>query len=335
MQEPRQGALDKRRIGTTRLKVTTLGLGSGSLAGNSWPVAEADARGVFPRALDRGVNLVDTSPYYGFGKAEHFVGDALRGREGIVLSTKVGRLLVPVNGKRERKHGWQDPLPFDAVYDYSYDGVMRSYEDSLQRLGLDRIDILLVHDIGDEGHGTTGKRYWRQLKSGGYKALQKLRKSGAISAIGLGTNEWQVPMQAFELGDWDVVLLAGRYTLLEQTALSPFLETCVKRKVSVICGGPFNSGILVGGTTWNYAKAPKRVVDKVRAIEAICTEFGVPLPAAALQFPIRHQAIATVLPGPRTPAEFDQIWAWWNTPIPDRLWSALRERGLLDPKAPI
>jgi len=330
------GALEKRSIGTTELEVTTLGLGCASLAGNMSPVPEADARGVIPHALDHGVTLVDTAPFYGFGKSERFVGDAVRARrDEVVLSTKAGRILAPQFGPYTREHDWKDPLPFVDVYDYSYAGIMRSFEDSLQRLGLNRIDILLVHDIGTFVHGDANAAHFRALAEGGYRALDELRSTGTISAIGLGVNEWEVLMDAFEIGDWDVFLLAGRYTLLEQTSLSPFLETCVRKQASVICGGPFNSGILVGGSTWNYISPPAEIMEKAKAIEAVCTEFGVALPAAALQFPLRHPAIATVLPGPRSPAEFDQIWQWWNTDIPGDLWAALKDKSLIDPQAPI
>jgi len=327
--------LEKRRLGTTKLRVTTLGVGSASLAGNMAAVPEAEARPVVSVAYETGVNYFDTAPYYGFGKAEHFVGDALRGKKNFVLSTKVGRVLVPAHGKWAVKHNWKDPFPFDQIYDFGYDAIMRSFEDSLQRLGLDRVDILFVHDLGDVGHGTTDEKYWRQLKTGGYKALNKLKKEGVISAIGLGSNEWAIQQRAMGMGDWDVMLLAGRYTLLEQGSLSPFLDLCLKRKTSIVCGGPFNSGILAGGMTWNYARAPKKVVEKVMAIEAVCREHNVPLPAAALQFPLKHKAIASVLPGPRTPTEFNQIWDWWRLDIPKELWSTLRSKGLIDPKAPI
>lgn len=328
--------LEKRRIGTTSLEVTTLGLGCASLAGNMSPVPEADARSVIPHALDHGITLVDTAPFYGFGKSERLVGDAVRPRrDEVVLSTKAGRILVPQFGPYTREHDWKDPLPFVDAYDYSYAGIMRSFEDSLQRLGLNRIDILLVHDIGTFVHGDANAGHWKALAEGGYRAMRELRDKGTISAIGLGVNEWEVLMDAFEIGDWDVFLLAGRYTLLEQTSLSPFLETCLQRQASVICGGPFNSGILVGGSTWNYTTAPGEIVDKAKAIEAVCADFGVVLPAAALHFPLRHPAIATVLPGPRSPAEFDQIWQWWNAEIPTELWAALKDKSLIDPRAPI
>ena len=329
--------LEKRRIGRTDLEVTSLGLGGATLAGIFDPVPSEQARATIAHALDIGINYVDTAPQYGLGRSEHLVGEVLRERAiRPILSTKVGRLLRPVPPEAVDKGAWAHPLPFNQHYDYSYDGIMRSFEDSLQRLGLDRVDILYVHDIGTMTHGEAGNRpLWAQLETGGYKALRQLRDNGVVKAIGLGVNEWQVLMDAFTLGDWDVFLLAGRYTLLEQTSLTPFLSTCLERGASVVIGGPFNSGILVGGDKFNYAKAPEKVVAKVRAIDAVCREFAVPLPAAALQFPLHHPAVCNVLPGPRSPAELDGILGWWDTAIPNDLWTALAERGLLASGTPI
>jgi D-threo-aldose 1-dehydrogenase len=331
-------ALETRRVGQTDLQVTTLGLGGATLAGMMVEVPPEQARSTVARALEAGINYFDTAPQYGFARAEHLMGDALRfHRDGTVLSSKVGRLLRPVRSEADRKYGhsWVKPFPFDQVYDYSYDGVMRSYEDSLQRLGLPSIDILFVHDIGTFTHGEKNAEYWHQLKTGGYKALLDLKKSGAITAIGLGVNEWQVLMEAFELGDWDIFLLAGRYTLLEQTSLSPFLETCTKRKASVVVGGPFNGGALMGTGTWNYAKAPAEITERVKALEAFCTEFGVPIGSAALQFGLAHPAIATILPGPKSPAELDGILDWWQVKIPDAFWAELAKRKLVAPGTPL
>ena len=327
---------EKRKVGQTSLEVTTLGLGGASLAGIFSGVPEETARATITHAHEVGITYFDTAPQYGYGRSEHLMGNALRGkRDGTVLSTKVGRLLKPIRDGWSSPHNWVDPLPFDQVYDYSYDGIMRSHEDSLQRLGLECVDILYVHDIGVATHGVEGnKPLWHQLASSGYKALRELRDSGAVKAIGLGVNEWEVLMDAFALGDWDVFLLAGRYTLLEQTSLEPFLSTCLARQASVVIGGPFNSGILVGGETFNYARAPEAVVARVRAIEAVCKAFSVPLPAAALQFPLAHPAVCNVLPGPRSPAELDGILAWWDVQIPGALWSTLADEGLLAPGTP-
>ncbi|WP_297109531.1 aldo/keto reductase [uncultured Devosia sp.] len=330
-------SFEKRRVAQTDLAMTTLGLGGASLAGIFSAVPADQARATVRHALSAGINYVDTAPQYGLGRSEHLVGEVVReASPRPIISTKVGRQLRPVDPAVQDKGNWVDPLPFDQVYNYSYDGVMRSHEDSLQRLGLERVDILYVHDIGAMTHGVEGnKPLWNQLATGGYKALRELRDSGAVKAIGLGVNEWQVCMDAFDLGDWDVFLLAGRYTLLEQTALAPFMTTCIERKASVVVGGPFNSGILVGGDKFNYAKAPDDVVARVRAIEAVCKSFNVPLPAAALQFPLTHPAVCNVLPGPRSPEELDGILGWWDVKIPKALWSTLAEEGLLAEGTPI
>lgn len=328
---------ERRRIGETALEVSTLGLGAASLAGIGTAVSEENARATLRAALDAGVPYVDTAPFYGFGKSERYVGDALRGKDGIVLSTKVGRLLAPHFGPYDPPTDWLDPLPFVDVFAYTYDAIMRSFEDSLQRLGLNAVDILYVHDIGVMTHGAERNAIlWDQLANqGGYKALRELRDNGTISAIGLGTNEWEVQLEALNLGDWDVFLLAGRYTLLEQTSLRPFMETCVARKASVVCGGPFNSGILVGGENWNYAKAPSDIIEKTAAIRAVCAEFDVEVPAAALRFPLAHPAMASVIPGPRSASEFQQILDWWQAEIPDDLWSAMAEKGLFEEGTPL
>ena len=332
-----QQNFNKRQVGQTALQITELGFGSGTIGTNFAPVPAEQGRATVSRALDIGINYIDTAPQYGYGRSEHLVGDVLRERRAdAVLSTKVGRLLKPVHGPRKSPHNWVDPLPFDEHYDYSYDAIMRSFEDSLQRLGLNKIDILYVHDIGPATHGVEGnKPLWEQLKSGGYRAIRELRDSGAISAIGLGVNEWQVLMEAFELGDWDVFLLAGRYTLLEQTSLSPFMAKCVERKASVVAAAPFNGGALMGTGTWNYAKAPEEIIRRVADLEAVCKSFDIPIGAAALQFPLAHPAVCSVLTGPKSPAEVDGIHDWWQVKIPAELWGTLAARGLLAPGTPI
>jgi D-threo-aldose 1-dehydrogenase len=326
----------KREIGSTGLKVSELGLGTAAMAGNHRPVSWADASGAIRVGLDAGISFADTAPFYGFGRSERLIGDALREREGWVLSTKAGRLLAPGKGSAAELADWPVALPFHPVYDYSYDAVMRSYEDSLQRLGLDRIDILLMHDIGEITHGAEGNAHHFPIAmSGGYKALDELRRSGDIKAIGMGVNEKEVCLAAMEHGDWDVFLLAGRYTLLEQGPVHDLLPAMAKRGMSIILGGPFNSGILVGGDTWNYAKAPAEIVERVRKISAVCDAHGVPLPAAALQFPLGHPQVSSIIPGPRSAGEMEEILGWWNVDIPAGLWSDLRGEGVLDEGAPL
>ena len=327
---------EKRQVGQTDLQVSTLGLGGASLAGSLSPVPINDARALIEHALDLGITYLDTAPYYGFGKSEHLVGDGIRPRrDDIVLSTKVGRLLAPQFGPYARPHGWKDPFPFVDVFDYSYDGIMRAHADSLQRLGTNRIDILYVHDIDPlPHHDGDNTRHWKALEQGGYRALEELKAAGTISAFGLGVNGWEILMQAFDLGDWDVFLLAGRYTLLEQDSLSPFMQTCITRNTSVVIGGPFNSGVLVGGSTWDYEEAPPEILEAVKRIETVCADHKVSMPAAALQFPLAHPAVCATIPGPRTIAEMDQIIQWWQQDIPTPFWQDLKNAGCLAKDAP-
>ena len=226
-------------------------------------------------------------------------------------------------------------MPFEAVYDYSYDGIMRSFEDSLQRLGLARIDILYVHDIGAMQHGSEAHpALMRTLRDSGYRALEDLRDAGAVRAIGIGVNEREVLLEALEWGDWDAFLLAGRYTLLEQAPLEDLLPKCLRAGTSIVIGGPLNSGILAGRDTWNYETAPPAIVARVNAIKAVCDSHRVPLAAAALQFPLAHPAVAAVIPGPRDVEEFHANLKLLRHPIPVRLWADLRDAGLLHPNAP-
>ena len=336
---------EKRRVGRTALDVTTLGFGGATLSGMlGTDVPAEQARATVTAAIDAGVGYFDTAPHYGSGKSEHLMGDALRFRnDGVAVSTKVGRLLRPVRTDADRtiEHPWTQPFPFEIVYDYSYDGIMRSHEASLQRLGLSHVDILLVHDIGTRTHGEDGnKPYWKQLADGGYRALNELRASGAIAAIGLGVNEWPVLMDAMEIGDWDVFLLANRYNLLEQECLDPFMTMCAKRGTSLIAAGPFAAGILAGRDIWGpdtgaYQKPPPAIVAKVEKLNEICRAHGVPLGAAALQFALAHPVVCTVLTGPKSPEEFGGILEWWNTTLPDGFWSDLATEKLVAPGTPL
>jgi len=328
---------EKRRIGRTSVEVTELGLGCATLGGSRIAVSRQQAEAIVAAAWAAGVSYIDTAPFYGVGQAERCVGDAMRWvpRDEWVLSTKVGRLLRPrrtAAEDTERRH----PLPFHPVFDYSYDAVMRSFEDSLQQLGLARIDILYVHDIGVMQHGAEAHPgLMRTLRDGGYRALEELRAAGTVRAIGIGVNEREVLLEAMEWGDWDAFLLAGRYTLLEQAPLEDLLPRCEKAGASIVVGGPLNSGILAGRDTWNYKTAPAEIVARVNAIEAVCNSHRVPLPAAALQFPLAHPAVAAIIPGPRNVEEFHANMRLLRHPIPAALWADLRTAGLLHPHAPI
>jgi len=327
----------KRRIGRTSLEVTTLGLGTATMGGSRVQVTQAEGEALVRAAWDAGVRYVDTAPFYGVGAAERRVGDALRDRprDEWVLSTKVGRLLRPRQQPGGSTDGRLAPMPFEVIYDYSYDGIMRSVEDSYQRLGLARIDILFVHDIGAYQHGAeTHAAHMRTLKDSGYRALDELKRTGVVSAIGIGVNEREVLMEALGFADWDVFLLAGRYTLLEQAPLDDLLPLCAERGTSIVVGGPLNSGILAGRDTWNYAVAPPDVVSRVAAIRAICDRHEVPLAAAALQFPLAHPQVAAIIPGPRSAAEFVSNLDLMTHRIPGALWAELRAAGLLHAAAP-
>jgi D-threo-aldose 1-dehydrogenase len=329
---------ETRPIGRTKLRVTTLGLGTATMGGSRIPVTRAEGEAMVAAAWDAGVRYVDTAPFYGVGAAEHRVGDALRDkdRDAWVLSTKVGRLLRPKTDTAPSPDGRLSPMPFRVQYDYSYDGIMRSVEDSYQRLGLARIDILYVHDIGAYQHGEDlNAHHFAILRDSGYKALEELRRTGVVSAIGLGVNEVPALLDALRIGDWDAFLLAGRYTLLEQAPLDDLLPLCQARGTSIVVGGPLNSGILAGRDTWNYDTAPPEIVARVRAIEAVCKAHSVPLAAAALQFPLAHPVVAAIIPGPRTAAEFVENLPLITMKIPSGLWSDLRGENLLHPSAPV
>lgn len=326
-----------RRLARTDLRLSTLGLGAAALAGLYDAVDDATAAATLQAAWDQGLRYIDTAPFYGYTRSERRVGEFLAGktRNSFVVSTKVGRLMCSDATVAPGSDGWADPLPFRPVFDYSHAGVMRSFEDSLARLRLDRIDILLVHDIGQMTHGENHAKHWRALtEGGGFRALQELRSQGLVRAIGLGVNEWEVARDAMAAAPIDCVLLAGRYTLLEQGSLG-FMDECAAAGVSVLVGGPFNSGLLAGQPKYNYGDVPRDVMQRTQALRAACTEFDVPLEAAALQFPLAHPAVACVLSGMRSPEQVAANAGWLRRRAPNELWLALRDRGLIDPGAPL
>ena len=333
-------AADTRRLGRGNLRVSQLGFGGAPLGNLFSELDEGDATHAVASAFASGIRFFDTAPLYGHGLSEHRIGAALRHRrrDDFVLATKVGRLLRPdpaADGGLYRKI-----LPFATAYDYSYDGVLRSIEDSLQRLGLARIDIVHIHDVDVWTHGSQAAMDARfaEVMKGGYRALLRLREEKAIGAIGVGVNEWQACQRFAAEGDFDCFLLAGRYTLLEQAALDSFLPLCVARDIAVIIGGPFNTGILatgaMEGATYDYRPAPADVMARVRRIEAICRSHGVALASAALQFPLHHPAVSSVIPGARSAAEIAANVATFDVPMPPALWAELKQAGLLRPDAP-
>ena len=327
----------KRRIGRTELHVTALGVGTATLGGSRVDVTREAAETIIHAAWAEGVRYIDTAPFYGVGAAERRVGDAWRdkSRDEWVLSTKVGRLLradVTATGPGDRPPA----LPFAVVYDYSYDGIMRSLEDSFQRLGQYRADILYVHDIGVYQHGEEQNAvHMRALRDSGYRALDELRREGTVQAIGIGVNEKQACLDVMEFGQWDAFLLAGRYTLLEQAPLDDLIPKCREAGTTLVIGGPLNSGILAGRDTWNYADAPEEIVTRVSAIKRVCESHDVPLSAAALQFPLANPVVSAVIPGPRNVDEFATNVALLQHKIPAALWSDLKQENLLHPDAPV
>jgi D-threo-aldose 1-dehydrogenase len=332
-----------RRLGRTNLTLSEVGFGTVPVGNMYHPIDDAQARGAMEAALDAGISFFDTAPYYGYGLSERRVGDVLRGRSGFVLSTKVGRLLDPapqIKDAAERR-GFCSSFPFEPRYDYSYDGVMRSYEDSLQRLGLAHIDILLIHDIGTLTHGDGHRETFEQLTRGGLRALEELRSAGDISAVGVGVNEVEVCLELMRCARIDLILLAGRYTLLEQRPLDDLFPLCAKSGVQIVIGGPYNSGILATGTRgsgslhYNYVAAPQEIATRVRALETVCDRYGVPLAAAALQFPLAHPQVVSVIPGLESSEHVADTVRLYDTRIPPELWDALRSEGHLRADAPV
>lgn len=308
-------ALTTRPVGRTSIQVTRVGLGTAPIGNLYAPISDEQAVSVVKAALAAGVNLVDTAPLYGAGVSERRVGAALRDvpRERVVISTKVGRLVEP-----------DGSIPFD----YSRDAVLRSFEESLKRLGVDRIDILHIHDPDD---------HERQALDEAFPTLAKLRAQGVIGAIGAGMNQWQMLERFARNADFDCFLLAGRYTLLEQTSLE-FLELCRSRGIGVFLGGVFNSGILATGprpgAKYQYADAPPEIMERARRLEQVCQRHGVPLATAAVQFAAAHPAVTALVLGAVTPQEFEANLRSLEAAIPTALWEELRAEQLIHPDAP-
>lgn len=325
------------------IELTRMGFGGAALGNLYRAIAETQAQATLDAAWDAGIRYFDTAPQYGLGLSEMRFAAAFSrfGAAERVLSTKVGRLLLDCEPEQVTPEAFVDVPQKRIVFDYSYDGVMRSFDSSIARLGTDSIDILLIHDIDPGTHGQdVSDGHLRDLfDGGGYRALSELRESGRIGAIGAGVNGWQICEDLLSRADFDAFLLAGRYTLLEQEALHSFLPMCVARDVGIILGGPYNSGILatgaVEGARYNYAPAPRGVMDRVARIEAVCTAHDVPLIAAALQFPMGHPSVRTIIPGASNAAEVASNVAIFNTVVPDALWSDLRGEGLIAADAPV
>ncbi|RWO51558.1 aldo/keto reductase [Mesorhizobium sp.] len=314
----------KRRVGSTGLEITEVSFGGAAVGGLYRACPRETAMQTLQVAWDAGLRYFDTAPFYGFGLSERRFGDFLRDkpRDSYVLSTKVGRLLRPVPEDRIPDHSYVDPLPFAPDYDYSYDGIMRSVEFSYARLGLNRIDILFVHDIGVYTHGVEKtKLHFRQFLDGGLKALEELKSSRVISAYGLGVNEVQICLDVLRQAPLDCILLASRYSLLDRTAEAELLPLCRQRQSSLIIGGVFNSGILatgpVPGAHFDYLPATQDILDRVGAMEKIAAEGGYPLAAAAFQFPLHEPVVASVLTGTAKPANLERNLQLLDIQVPE------------------
>jgi len=331
------------RLGNGGLSFTEIGMGTAPLGNLYRAISDDEAHAVLSRAWEAGLRYYDTAPLYGFGLSETRLNRFLRDkpRDDYVLSTKVGRLLSPCPpDARDGVGKWFDVPNRREIYDYSYDGVMRSLEHSLERLGLDRIDVLYVHDIDVPNLGSRANVDAKvdQLMAGGYHALERMRGEGVIKAFGAGVNEWEVCQKLTERGDFDLFLLAGRYTLLEQEALDSFLPLVEQRGIGIVTGGPYNSGILAtgaqDGAMYNYDPAPPHILDKVRRIEAVCAAHSVRMVDAAFRFPLLHPSTVSVIPGGQGLGEMNSNIEAAAAQIPFALWSDLKSEGLMRQDAP-
>jgi D-threo-aldose 1-dehydrogenase len=333
-----------RRLGRTDVMLPQIGFGGAPLGELFTKVSEADAEATLSAAWSAGVRYYDTAPWYGRGQSEHRLGRFLyrQPRNELILSTKVGRILrAPARPDRFDTGVWAGGLHFDHHFDYSYDGVMRAYEDSLQRLGMNRVDLLIIHDLDGWHQGSEPGVATRlaELATGGYRALAELKASGRIRAIGAGINDLGMIPRFLDLLDLDFFLLALRYTLGEQDALDVEIPRCIARGVSLIIGGVFSSGLYATGPVpnakYNYADPTPEILEKARRITAVCECHGVPLAAAALQFPLHHPAVTSVIPGAFHPDHVMANLAHVRRDIPDALWAELKHEKLVRADAPL
>lgn len=332
------------RLGNGGLTFTELGFGTAPLGNLYRAISDDDARATLDAAWEGGVRYFDTAPLYGLGLSETRLNPFLRDkpRDAYVLSTKVGRLIQACAPEHRSGVGkWFDVPTRREHFDYSYDGIMRSFEHSFSRLGVDRVDILYVHDLCIFSHGSkeiSDMRTEEFFGGRGYEAMVSLRDQGLIRAIGGGTNEWEICQTLAERGDFDLFLLAGRYTLLEQEALKTFLPLCEARGIGIVTGGPYNSGILATGAKpgayYNYEPASQEIINRVNAIEAVCADHGVRLIDAAFQFPLLHPAHMSVIPGGQGVAEMAGNVQAAQADIPAKLWADLKAKGLMREDAP-
>jgi D-threo-aldose 1-dehydrogenase len=313
-----------------------LGMGGAPLGNLFDRIDEEVATATVKAGWDAGIRHFDTAPHYGAGLSELRIGSVLsrQRRADFWLSTKVGRLLRPVREVPDVDEGFTKALPFARTFDYSAGATVRSLEDSCARLGLSSIDIVYIHDCSEDWHGPEWKTQFAIAMRGAAKVLSDMRRRGEIKAWGLGVNLVEPALAALEQSDPDVFLIAGRYTLIDHTALGKLFPACAGRGVKVVLGGPYNSGLLAGGTTFNYETAPPELAARAQAIGAVCASHGVDLKAAALQFCAAHPVVATVIPGARKPSEVHENAAMMKAPIPAALWTDLKRQGLLPAEVP-
>ena len=329
-----------RRIGQRDVAVSLLGVGTAPFGSAAPADSDASIASAFTSLYDAGLRYFDTAPFYGLGVAEHRLGSNLRrvDRKSVVISTKIGRLLRPVKGGTSPGAGG-GAAPFEIAFDYSYDATMRSLEHSLQRLGTNAIDIVLIHDVNRRWQGDAVEARYREAMAGAHRALVELRAAGSIKAFGVGVNDWEILLRFAADGDFDCFMLAGRYTLLDHSALATFMPDCERRGISVLMAAPFNSGILATGArpdaTFFYTTADAAIMARTRDIERVCERHGVALAAAALQFPLAHPAVASVVTGMRSEGEARANVAHCRAPIPRAFWDELEHRQLIAAGAPV
>lgn len=332
----------RRQIGDSALSLPVLGFGTAHIGELYATVGEDDSRATLAKAWEKGIRYYDTAPWYGRGLAEHRLGGMLRtlSRGDFQVTTKVGRTLKrPEDMTSFSREPWVGGLNFEVHFDYSYDGILRSYEQSLQRLALDTVDALVIHDLDALFHDEAAmETHQSDLVESGIKALEMLKASGDIKAFGMGINTNEALESVAQRVDLDFALVAMPYTLLDQSGLHTGMAQCVKKNTSVIIGAPFASGILATGSAGNgkyaYGAAPEEIQTRVRGLEAVCRTHDVALPAAALQFPLAHPAVASIIPGAAHPNEVAQNVDLLQTPIPPSFWTDLKDKGLIHPDAP-
>ena len=333
--------IQNKTLGKSGIKISPIGFGGATLADLNTKLNDIECYKTLEKAFNSGINYFDTAPLYGYGLSEHRLGNFLKtlNRDQFILSTKVGRYMTPADPDKIDRLIFKSTLDFSPNFDYSYDGVMRSFEQSLFRLGLSKIDICLIHDVDGVTHKEEVDNRFKEAMNGAYKALEKLKSEKVIKAIGVGLNESYWCKKFAESGDFDCMILAGRYTLLEQGGLTEFLPLAKKKNIGIILAGVFNSGVLIKGvtkdSTYDYAKIPNHIIEKYNAINEVCNDFNVPIAAAAIQFSNAHSAVSTLLLGMDYPEQVQENLNLFNFKIEKEFWLMLLEKKLIDPESPI